>query len=242
MARTQRSIDGKKKEWIEYYKNKNFSYSKIKDALHKNHNIKTSKSNISFHCGEDQKLKSFERHRKQTEGIQRKVHSFIYPKRKKTAEVKPATRTDIRKKMRGFVYAKKGKRAFRDTHLEVKPPVNRIWATLGMIWPGITVKNRNFQAVNQWTKQLDFEDGKSIMFPFVRCRLSGEIIDAELSNSSVDHIDGNRNNNRLDNFSFVSDKYNRMKSNFNHELLYKMCEKFIKIYRKYYETTNNYFK
>ena len=73
MARTQRSIDGKKKEWIEYYKNKNFSYSKIKDALHKNHNIKTSKSNISFHCGEDQKLKSFERHRKQTEGIQRKV-------------------------------------------------------------------------------------------------------------------------------------------------------------------------
>ena len=51
MARTQRSIDGKKKEWIEYYKNKNFSYSKIKDALHKNHNIKTSKSNISFHCG-----------------------------------------------------------------------------------------------------------------------------------------------------------------------------------------------
>ena len=53
------------------------------------------------------KLKAFERHRKQTEGIQRKVHSFIYPKRKKTAEVKPATRTDIRKKMRGFVYAKK---------------------------------------------------------------------------------------------------------------------------------------
>ena len=238
MARTQRSIDGKKKEWIEYYKNKNFSYSKIKDALHKNHNIKTSKSNISFHCGEDQKLKSFERHRKQTEGIQRKVHSFIYPKRKKTAEVKPATRTDIRKKMRGFVYAKKGKRAFRDTHLEVEPPINRTWATLGTIWPGITVKNRHFQAVNQWTKQFDFENGKPIMFPFVRCRLSGEIIDAELSNSSVDHIDGNRNNNRLDNFSFVSDKFNRMKSNFSHNLLYNMCKKFIKTYEKYKEFWN----
>jgi len=155
---------------------------------------------------------------------------------KKITEVKPVTRTDIRKKMRGFLYVKKGKYAFRDTHLEVEPPVNRTWATLGTIWPGITVKNRHFQAVNQWTKQFDFENGKPIMFPFVRCRLSGEIIDAELSNSSVDHIDGNRNNNRLDNFSFVSDKYNRMKSNFNHELLYKMCEKFIKIYRKNHET------
>ena len=99
-----------------------------------------------------------------------------------------------------------------------------------------------FFVVTGFYAELDFEDGKSIMFPFVRCRLSGEIIDAELSNSSVDHIDGNRNNNRLDNFSFVSDKFNRMKSNFSHKLLYRMCEKFIKIYRKYHETQNEGFE
>ena len=230
MARTNVSLERGIGDKIIILRQQGKSYREIKEKLG------ISKGTVAYHLGEGQKLKSFERHKKQSEGIQRKVLSFLYPKRKKTAEVKPVTRTDIRKKMRGFLYVKKGKYAFRDTHLEVEPPVNRTWATLGTIWPGITVKNRHFQAVNQWTKQFDFENGKPIMFPFVRCRLSGEIIDAELSNSSVDHIDGNRNNNRLDNFSFVSDKYNRMKSNFNHELLYKMCEKFIKIYRKNHET------
>ena len=230
MARTQRSIERGIGDKIIILRQQGKSYREIKEKLG------ISKGTVAYHLGEGQKLKSFERHKKQSEGIQRKVLSFLYIKRNKNSEIKPVTRTDIRKKMRGFVYEKKGKYAFRNTHLEVDPPVNRTWATLGIIWPGITVKNRHFQAVNQWTKQLDFENEKPIMFPFVRCRLSGEIIDAELSNSSVDHIDGNRNNNRLDNFSFVSDKFNRMKSNFSHKLLYRMCEKFIKIYRKYHET------
>ena len=230
MARTQRSIERGIGDKIIILRQQGKSYREIKEKLG------ISKGTVAYHLGEGQKLKSFERHKKQSEGIQRKVLSFLYIKRNKNSEIKPVTRTDIRKKMRGFVYEKKGKYAFRNTHLEVDPPVNRTWATLGIIWPGITVKNRHFQAVNQWTKQPDFENEKPIMFPFVRCRLSGEIIDAELSNSSVDHIDGNRNNNRLDNFSFVSDKFNRMKSNFSHKLLYRMCEKFIKIYRKYHET------
>ena len=230
MARTNVSLERGIGDKIIILRQQGKSYREIKEKLG------ISKGTVAYHLGEGQKLKSFERHKKQSEGIQRKVLSFLYIKRNKNSEIKPVTRTDIRKKMRGFVYEKKGKYAFRNTHLEVDPPVNRTWATLGIIWPGITVKNRHFQAVNQWTKQLDFENGKPIMFPFVRCRLSGEIIDAELSNSSVDHIDGNRNNNRLDNFSFVSDKFNRMKSNFSHKLLYRMCEKFIKIYRKYHET------
>ena len=230
MARTQRSIERGIGDKVTILRQQGKNYREICKEL----NI--SKGTVSYHLGEGQKEKSFERHRKQTEGIQRRVNSFIYSKRKKTVEIKPVTRTDIRRKMRGFVYEKKGKHAFRDTHLEVDPPVNRTWATLGTIWPGIKIKDRHFQAINQWTKQPDFENGKPIMFPFVRCRLSGEIIDAELSDSSVDHIDGNRNNNRLDNFSFVSDKFNRMKSNFSHTLLYRMCIKFIKVYRKYYET------
>ena len=230
MARTNVSLERGIGDKIIILRQQGKSYREIKEKLG------ISKGTVAYHLGEGQKLKSFERHKKQSEGIQRKVLSFLYIKRNKNSEIKPVTRTDIRKKMRGFVYEKKGKYAFRNTHLEVDPPVNRTWATLGIIWPGITVKNRHFQAVNQWTKQPDFENEKPIMFPFVRCRLSGEIIDAELSNSSVDHIDGNRNNNRLDNFSFVSDKFNRMKSNFSHKLLYRMCEKFIKIYRKYHET------
>ena len=229
MARTNVSIERGIGDKVIVLRQQGKSYREIAKELN------TSKGTISYHLGKGQKLKSFERHRKQSEGIQRKVLSFLYIKRKKTAEIKPITRTDIRKKMRGFVYTKKGKYAFRDTHLEVEPPVNRTWTTLGTIWPGIKVKNRHFQAVNQWTKQPDFENEKPIMFPFVRCRLSGEIIDAELSDSSVDHIDGNRNNNRLDNFSFVSDKFNRMKSNFSHKLLYNMCRKFIKTYEKYKE-------
>ena len=232
MARTNVSIERGIGDKVIVLRQQGKSYREIAKEL----NI--SKGTISYHLGKGQKLKSFERHKKQSEGIQGKVLSFIYPNRKKTAEIKPVTRTDIRKKMRGFVYEKKGKYAFRNTHLEVDPPVNRTWATLGTVWPGITVKNRHFQAVNQWTKQPDFENEKPIMFPFVRCRLSGEIIDAELSSSSVDHIDGNRNNNRLDNFSFVSDKFNRMKSNFSHTLLYNMCKKFIKIYEKYKEFWN----
>ena len=232
MARTQRSIERGIGDKIIILRQQGKSYREIKEKLG------ISKGTVAYHLGEGQKLKSFERHKKQSEGIQRKVLSFLYIKRNKNSEIKPVTRTDIRKKMRGFVYEKKGKYAFRNTHLEVDPPVNRTWATLGIIWPGIKVKNRHFQAVNQWTKQPDFEDGKPIMFPFVRCRLSGEIIDAELSNSSVDHIDGNRNNNRLDNFSFVSDKFNRMKSNFSHNLLYNMCKKFIKTYEKYKEFWN----
>ena len=230
MARTNVSLERGIGDKIIILRQQGKSYREITKKLG------ISKGTVAYHLGEGQKLKSFERHRKQSEGIQRKVLSFLYIKRNKNSEIKPVTRTDIRKKMRGFVYEKKGKYAFRNTHLEVDPPVNRTWATLGIIWPGIKVKNRHFQAVNQWTKQPDFEDGKPIMFPFVRCRLSGEIIDAELSDSSVDHIDGNRNNNRLDNFSFVSDKFNRMKSDFSHKLLYNMCEKFSKIYRKYYET------
>ena len=230
MARTQRSIERGIGDKVIVLRQQGKSYREIAEELG------ISKGTVAYHLGEGQKEKSFERHRKQSEGIQRKVLSFLYIKRNKNSEIKPVTRTDIRKKMRGFVYEKKGKYAFRDTHLEVEPPVNRTWTTLGIIWPGIKVKNRHFQAVNQWTKQPDFENEKPIMFPFVRCRLSGEIIDAELSDSSVDHIDGNRNNNRLDNFSFVSDKFNRMKSDFSHKLLYNMCEKFSKIYRKYYET------
>ena len=232
MARTNVSLERGIGDKIIILRQQGKSYREIKEKLG------ISKGTVAYHLGEGQKLKSFERHKKQSEGIQRKVLSFLYIKRNKNSEIKPVTRTDIRKKMRGFVYEKKGKYAFRNTHLEVDPPVNRTWATLGIIWPGIKVKNRHFQAVNQWTKQPDFEDGKPIMFPFVRCRLSGEIIDAELSNSSVDHIDGNRNNNRLDNFSFVSDKFNRMKSNFSHNLLYNMCKKFIKTYEKYKEFWN----
>ena len=174
MARTNVSLERGIGDKIIILRQQGKSYREIKEKLG------ISKGTVAYHLGEGQKLKSFERHKKQSEGIQRKVLSFLYPKRKKTAEVKPVTRTDIRKKMRGFLYVKKGKYAFRDTHLEVEPPVNRTWATLGTIWPGITVKNRHFQAVNQWTKQFDFENGKPIMFPFVRCRLSGEVIDAEL--------------------------------------------------------------
>ena len=41
------------------------------------------------------------------------------------------------------------------------------------------------------------------MYPMVRCKLSNEIVDAEMSDVHCDHIDGNRLNNHPSNFSLV---------------------------------------
>ena len=68
---------------------------------------------------------------------------------------------------------------------------------------GTHIEKEVFQAVNQWTGEKDYyPDGKPIMTPYVRCKLTDEIVNAKGNTVQVDHIDGDRTNNSIDNFSF----------------------------------------
>ena len=89
---------------------------------------------------------------------------------------------------------------------------------LKLIWPaltkdGMTKENDAKQAVNQWTGELDFyDDGKPIMTPYVRCKLSDKIINTKGNDIHTDHINGDRTDNGPENFSLVQMDFNHMKS------------------------------
>ena len=92
----------------------------------------------------------------------------------------------------------------------IKEP--KIWKYWGKIFPGITSKEDKVQAVNQWTGELDYyENGKPIMFPHIRCKLTDEIINITSNNVHVDHADGDRMNNSIENFTIVKYWANQMK-------------------------------
>ena len=86
----------------------------------------------------------------------------------------------------------------------IKEP--KIWQYFGKVFPGITIKSRKgeIQAVNQWTGKLDYyDDGRPVMYPYARCKLTDDIYNVEGNNVHVDHEDGDRTNNAIENFSFV---------------------------------------
>ena len=230
MPRTNKSIKDGKKEKIFELRSHGYSYGQIQKVTG------FSKSSISYHLGDGQKEKCLERNKKLQRGVFRKTRDFHNSSRGERGEYKDVevTRIEhIRKKGRIFMYGHKGKR--KGTYYMHKNKLTYqdgiIWDYLNRIWPGISLKNMKVQAVNQWTGELDFEDGKPVMYPMVRCKLSGEIVDAELSNIHCDHIDGNRLNNRPDNFSFVKARFNALKAQDNYDQLYENCKKFIKVYQ-----------
>ena len=230
MPRTNKSIKDGKKEKIFELRSHGYSYGQIQKVTG------FSKSAIAYHLGDGQKEKCLERNKKLQRGVFRKTRDFHNSSRGERGEYKDVevTRIEhIRKKGRIFMYGHKGKR--KGTYYMHKNKLTYqdgiIWDYLDRIWPGISLKNMKVQAVNQWTGELDFEDGKPIMFPMVRCKLSGEVVDAELSNIHCDHIDGNRLNNHPDNFSFVKARFNALKAQDNYDQLYENCKKFIKVYQ-----------
>ena len=92
----------------------------------------------------------------------------------------------------------------------VKQP--KIWQYWGKIFPGITSKEEEVQAANQWTGEKDYyENGKPIMFPYCRCKLTDEIVNVKSNKSHVDHADGNRMNNSIENFTIVKNSANTAK-------------------------------
>jgi len=194
-VRTNRSIEEGKAERILELGKKGYSYGKIKNETG------YGKGSISYHLGEGQKEKSLARLRKQNGGFKRKVWGFIYTSRKPKKPFIYKT-TEIRKKGREFFYG--DGRRISINNMIVKQP--KIWQYWGKIFPGITSKTKEgeIQAVNQWTGELDhYDDGKPVMYPYSRCKLTNDIHNIEGNNIHVDHADGNRMNNSIENFTFV---------------------------------------
>lgn len=202
--RTSKSIrEGKSEKIIELGKI-GYSYGQI------NKETGYSKSSISYHLGEGQKEKAKKRHEKQSKGFKRKVFGFIYSSRK-PKEPFVHTFTHIGKKGRHFFYGDT-KRKISRTNMIIKEP--KIWQYWGKVFPGITSKSKHgeVQAVNQWTGKKDYhENGEPIMYPYVRCKLTDEIVNVEDSYIQVEHEDGNNRNNSVENFSFVTRPANAAK-------------------------------
>ena len=190
--------------------------------------VKVSKSTVSYHLGEGQKEKTLGRQAKRKEGVCGKVHAFIYNPRK-PYNAKIYKLGPIRKKARGFVYGVhilSRRASYEDNKKKLKHPNQKVWAYIGKVFPGIKSEKDNVQAVNQWTGKPDYTDeGKPLMFPYMRCKISGEIYNAKGSDVQADHIDGDRLNNHIDNFSFVHSVCNYMKGQMSYKQLYeKICK------------------
>ena len=194
-VRTNKSIREGKAEKILELRKKGYSYDKIKKETG------FSKSSISYHAGAGQKEKAKKRHEKRSEGFKRKVFGFIYPSRKPKKPFIYKT-TEIRKKGREFFHG--DGRRISTNNMIVKEP--KIWQYFGKVFPGITsnTKEGEIQAVNQWTGEKDYyENGEPIMYPYARCKLTNYIFNIKGNNIHVDHADGDRMNNSIENFTFV---------------------------------------
>ena len=222
--RTNKSIKEGKAEKIIELRNKGYSYGKIKNETG------YSKSSISYHAGTGQKEKSLERLRRQNGGFKRKVWGFIYTSRKPKKPFVYKT-SKIRKKGREFFYGDKRRKSAQYTI--VKQP--KIWQYWGKIFPGITSKEEEVQAVNQWTGKLDYcDDGKPIMYPYCRCKLTDEIVSVKGNNIHIDHADGDRTNNSIENFTVVKDWANTAKGECtSYEELKEKLTKILKTIEKY---------
>ena len=222
--RTHKSIREGKAERIIELRNKGYSYGQIKKETG------YGKGSISYNLGEGQKEKNLERLRRQNKGFKRKIWGFIYPSRKPK---KPFVYkfAELRKKGREFFYG--DRRRIDLNSMIVKQP--KVWQYFGKIFPGITSKEKNVQAVNQWTGKPDYyDDGRPIMYPYVRCKLTDEIINATRNDAEVDHADGDRRNNTIENFTFVIKHANAAKAECtSYEEVDKKLSKIIATIRKY---------
>ena len=188
---------------------------------------KVSRSTVSYHLGKGQKEKTLGRQAKRKECIFGKVQSFIYTPRK-PYNAKAYTLGPIRKKARGFVYgvhALSKKASYQDSKKTLKHPNQKVGAYIGRVFPGIQSEKDTVQAVNQWTGKPDTENSEPLMFPYMRCKIDGEIYNAKGSDVQADHIDGDRLNNHIGNFSFTHGGCNYIKGQMIYRELYeKICK------------------
>ena len=186
-----------------------------------------SRGTVSYHCGVGQKEKTINRMMKRKEGICGKVHGFVY---------------NSRKPYQAIVYKLgpiRKKATYQTNKNALKHPSQKVWVYIGKVFPGIQSEKDNVQAVNQWTGKPDYtDDGKPLAFPYMRCKISGDIYDSKGSDVQADHIDGDRLNNHLDNFSFISGICNIMKGQMSYKELYKKICKIKTNLERYKELWN----
>jgi hypothetical protein len=206
-VRNNASIERQLKEQILVLRKDKLSYREI--AL----KIGCAKSTISYHLteGAAEKIKSRNGRREW-----RKIWRYIYEKGKPKKEF-VYKQTILRKIGRAFLYGPSRSKT-RKNRMGLKHKNTKLLDCLKLIWPaltkdGMTKENDAKQAVNQWTGELDFyDDGKPIMTPYVRCKLSDKIINTKGNDIHTDHINGDRTDNGPENFSLVQMDFNHMKS------------------------------
>ena len=224
--RTNLSVKEGKPERILELRKKGYSYDKIRAETG------YSKGNISYHLGEGQKEKTRARAKKFREGICSKVAAFIYDRRPYSKSI--YSLSPIGKKARGFVYGYR-KGVYKMNQSKLKHTSKKVWTYLDKIWPGIKSEKEPIHAINQWTGELDYEKGKPVHFPNMRCKLSGNIYNAKGSNVHSDHIDGDRLNNSIENFSFILGLANTMKCRLSYKQFYYWICKIKKNMEQYRE-------
>tara|TARA_R110000744_G_scaffold338748_1_gene443976 strand:+ start:42 stop:752 length:711 start_codon:yes stop_codon:yes gene_type:complete len=197
--------------------------------------VNCSKSSVNYYLSEGaaEKIKSREGRREW-----RKVWRYCYEKGKpKNPPIEKFSK--LRKIGRSFLYGTP-RNMPRSNRMGLKNKSTKLLDCLKLIWPkltkaGMTKENKPEQAINQWTKKLDFyDDGKPVMTPYARCKLSDEIVNVKSSETEVDHINGDRTDNNPGNFSLVKSQYNQMKSDVkDYEQLYDRTVKLLNTLEKY---------
>ncbi len=179
--------------------------------LHKDiaKSVNCSKSTVNYYLtpGAAEKIKK-RSGREDWRGVWR----FVYEPKKKKKEEPEKTDTLLRKKFRAFLYgATRDKDSRRDRHM-LKVKTTKIFHALAKLWPGITKEKQVFQAVNQWTGEKDYYDnGEPVLTPYARCKLTDKIINVKSNKTHCDHINGDRNDNSVENFSATIGWANQMK-------------------------------
>ena len=218
--RSNTSIARQLKEQIQDLRKNNFSYKEIASK------IGCAKSTINYHLteGAAEKIKSREGRREW-----RKFWRYVY-ERGKPKKPLIYKQTLLRKISRAFLYGPSRSKTRRN-RMGLKHKNTKLLDCLKLLWPaltrdGMTKENDAKQAVNQWTGELDYyDDGKPIMTPMVRCKLSDKIINAKGNDIHTDHINGDRTDNGPENFSLVHRDFNHMKSDIkNYKILLEKVE------------------
>ena len=209
--RSNLSLSRRLKERIFILREEGSSYNKIAEEL------TCSKGTISYHLGVDQKNKTNVRSQKTN---WRKVWDFAYNGKQRDSLIgySKTTTTPLNKKGRNFLYGKKKKGQYMEMKALLKNKNTKIFNCLDKIWPGINKDNQRLPAVDQWSGEPSYDDeGKILITPFVRCKLTNRILNAQDNFTEVDHIDGQRNNNDASNFSFVQRQANAIKQQLNYK-------------------------
>ena len=224
--RNNTSISRQLKEKILALKGSNMSYREMSEE------IGCCKSTVHYHLtpGAAEKIK-----KRSGREEWRSVWRFCYEPKKKKKPLKYKIDTLLRKKFRAFLYGATRKNQTRRNKMGLKHKTTKIFHVLAKLWPGIVKENQVFHAVNQWTGEKDYyPDGKPIMTPYVRCKLTDKIINVKANTTHCDHINGDPSDNSVENFSATHGWANQMKGDApNYDVLEERLETMLKTLRKY---------